>query len=197
MWSRALPVITLLLIATSDFARADAELHLHFTALQRILAEQVFTQDGRKYVRGNPVSKCNFAYLENPRIAEEQGRLRIQARFSGRTAANVFGKCIGLGDSFDVTILASPVYRQGAIALQGVQVNTGGRDSFYIRRVRSAMAVSLARDFTYGIQEDARRIFEQKRENSYKPELASFYVPRMRVSPEAIVLTVDFRLAVK
>ena len=44
------------------------ELHLQFAALERMLAEQVFTQEGRRYVRGTKQSKCNFAYLEKPQV---------------------------------------------------------------------------------------------------------------------------------
>jgi hypothetical protein len=42
------------------------ELHIQFAALERMLNEQLFTQDGRKYVHGSAAAKCNFADLEKP-----------------------------------------------------------------------------------------------------------------------------------
>ena len=50
-----------------------ADIELRFDALERIIAEQVFTQDGRKYVRGTPATKCQFAYLEKPHIGSADG----------------------------------------------------------------------------------------------------------------------------
>ena len=51
-----------------------------------MLAEQVFTQEGRRYVRGTKAAKCNYAYLEKPQMRGENGLLRIKANFSGRSA---------------------------------------------------------------------------------------------------------------
>src|SRR5271166_4015445 len=102
----------LFFLALPSFA---AELELRYAALERIIAEQLFTQEGRHYVRGNRAARCQFAYLEAPKIGSEDGRLRVTARFSGRTALDLFGRCAGLGDSFDLTITAVPIPRNGAI----------------------------------------------------------------------------------
>src|SRR5579863_7665074 len=101
-----------------------ANLELRYGALERLIAEQLFTQDGRRYVRGDAKAHCQYAYLEAPHISSSgaDGRLKINAKFSGRSAMNVFGKCMGMGDSFDLTILASPVVRKGAIGMDNVQV---------------------------------------------------------------------------
>ena len=123
------------------------ELHLQFAALERMLSEQVFTQEGRRYVKGSRENKCNFAYLAQPRVRGENGLLRMKARFSGRSTLNVAGLCVGMGDAFDVVIFALPVYKNGAIGLQEVKVTSDGKTGFYIRRVCSAMEASLARDF--------------------------------------------------
>src|SRR5690242_3426467 len=94
-----------------------ANLELRYGALERLIAEQMFTQEGRRYVRGTPGARCQFAYLEAPHIGAAEGpagRLRLDARFSGRSAMDLFRRCIGMGDSFDLTIQASPVVRKGA-----------------------------------------------------------------------------------
>ena len=53
----------------------------------------------------------------------------MSARFSGRTAFDVFGGCVGLGDSFDLAIVAAPVVRGGAIGFKDVKVSTT-KDSY-------------------------------------------------------------------
>ena len=183
----------LFLLAIPSFA---AEIELRFDALERIISEQVFTQDGRKYVRGTPKTKCQFAYLEAPRIGSDNGLLRVSARFSGRTALDVLGGCVGLGDSFDLQITAAPIVRNGAIGFKNVKV-TATKDSFYIRRVKSALMQAFAKDIKIDVKDQARKIFEQAREGaSYKAEMSSFDLGEVRVTPDSLVLVVEFRLVV-
>ncbi|HLX46416.1 MAG TPA: hypothetical protein VKR43_23375 [Bryobacteraceae bacterium] len=172
-----------------------SELELRFTALEHILADQLFTQEGRHYVRGNRTTKCQFAYLESPRIDNDNGKLRIAARFSGRSALDLFGGCVGLGDSFNLTITATPIPRKDAIALSDVKI-TATKDNYYIRRVRQAMSQSMARDFKLEIRDQARRLLEQAHEG-YKQELASFTLTEIRLTPDSLILAIDFRLLVK
>ena len=173
-----------------------AEIELRFDSLERIIAEQVFTQEGRKYVKGTPKTKCQFAFLEKPHIGADNGLLRVSARFSGRTALDVFGGCIGLGDSFDLALAAAPVVRSGAMGFKDVKVTTT-KDSYYIRRVKAALMQAFAKDVKIEVKDEARKIVEQTREGaSFKPELASFELTEVRVKPDALVLVVDFRLIV-
>jgi hypothetical protein len=72
------------------------------------------------------------------------------------------------------------------------------RDSYYIRRVRSALTQSFSKDFKIEVRDQAKKLLEQPRENSvYKQELTDFDLSAVRVTPEALVLEVEFRLVVK
>jgi hypothetical protein len=175
-----------------------AELELHFSAIQNILAQQHFTEDGRRYVRGSSNAKCDYAYLEDPKVSGQDGRITVRARFTGRTAKGIFGRCIGLGDSFDVLITASPYYSGGSIGLKEVKVDSLGRDGYYIRRVRQAMGGAIEKSFRYGLYDDAKRILEEKRPQApFRQELKSLDVSRIQVTKNALVLTLEFALAVK
>ena len=174
------------------------ELVIEYPALQRILARQMFTQDGRKYVRGSQRDRCDFAYLEHPVIGADQDRLRVRAHFSGQTAANLFGHCVGMGDAFDVNITAAPYVHDGMIAFQNVRVDSVDRDGFYIRRVRAAMVHTLSTQFQYRIVDEVRRIVEEKHADSaYVQHLSQFRVSQIRVTQQALVLTLDFTLSVQ
>lgn len=163
-----------------------------------MLAEQVFTQEGRRYVRGDKSNRCNFAYLESPRVGAESGKLRIRARFSGRSSVNMLGQCVGLGDAFHVVIDARPQYKSGTIRLTDVIASSDGKTGFYIRRVCAALQASLTRDFAYPIENTARDLLENTgAQPGYKRELRNFNVPEIRVTPDAVVLVLDFQLAVK
>jgi hypothetical protein len=186
-----------LLLAMAVSAPA-MELHIQFGALERMLTEQVFTQDGRRYVHGSKSAKCNFAYLEKPQIRENAGLLQIKARFTGRSALNVVGQCVGLGDAFDVVVTAIPIYRNGALGLQQVKVTSEGKTGYYIRRVCESMEASLTRDFKYPLEEQAKRMLEDPAaQPGYKRELRKLTVPDIRVTNDSLVLQVDFELTVK
>jgi hypothetical protein len=193
MRAQAAGIFLSLVAVVPSFA---ADIELRFDTLDRVIAEQVFTQDGRKYVRGTPATRCQFAYLEKPHIGADNGLLRVSAQFSGRTAFDVLGGCIGLGDSFDLTIVAAPVVRNGAMGFKDVRVTTT-KDSYYIRRVRAALTQSFAKDVKIEVKDQARKILEQTHEGApYKAEMASFDLTEVRVTADALVLVVEFRLVV-
>ena len=192
-----LPAIFALLSALA-FPAFSADLEIRYSALERIVAAQMFTQEGRRYVKGNQSAKCEFAYLEAPKLSASGDRLQVAARFSGRSAMDLFSRCVGMGDSFPVTITAVPVPRQGAIAFQDAQVSTP-KDSYYIRRVRSAMARTFDKDFRIEIRDQARRLLEQPASagSVYQQELKDLDLNAIRVTQDALVLVVDFKLVVK
>jgi hypothetical protein len=190
-------VFTLALLSAGSAVTA-ADLELRYGALERIIADQMFTQDGRRYVRGSAAAKCQYAYLEHPRLSADDARLRVTARFSGRSALDLLGRCVGLGDSFDLTITATPVARNGAIAFQDASVSTA-KDSYYIRRVRQALTRSFAKDFKVEVRDQARRLLESTNQSGgpYQRELSSFELNAVHVASEALVLEVEFKLVVK
>ena len=185
------------LMAAASAAHA-VEIRIQFGALERMLAEQVFTQEGRRYVRGAKTDKCNFAYLEKPEVKSDGTRLRMRAHFTGRSSLNLIGQCVGLGDAFDAVITALPVYRNGTIGLQEVKVVSGGKTSFYIRKVCAAMEASLTRDFKYPLEQSAQALLESPGASpQYKREVRKFNVPEIHVAEDALVLAVDFEMTIK
>ena len=162
-----------------------------------MLTEQVFSQEGRRYVHGSKADKCNFAYLEKPQVRGQGAFLLIKAHFTGRSALNFAGQCVGLGDAFDVVITALPIYKGGTIGLQEVKVTSAGKTGYYIRKVCEAMQASLARDFKYPLQSESQKMLEANAQAGYQREVRKFTVPDIRVSSDALVLQVDFELTVK
>jgi hypothetical protein len=217
-----------------------ADLEVRYAALERLIGEQLFTQDGRRYVKGTPDARCEYAYLEAPHLSAgaavgggagaavgggagaaaggsagaaaggsagagagggaadaPNGRLKITAKFSGRSALGMLGRCVGMGDSFDVTIVASPVARKGVIAMDDVRISTV-KDSYYIRRVRAALTDSFSKEFRIDLRNQAKKLLEQPAgDSTYSRELSDFDLSAVRVTPEALVLVVEFKLVVK
>ncbi len=190
------PLLPLLVLA--PLVCRAAEIRITFPVVQRLLAEQVFTQEGRKYVQGDRSRRCDFAYLESPSVGEWNGQLIIKARFSGRKAFDVLGRCVGLGDAFDLTVAATPVVKHGVLALNDVQVDSGGKDSFYIRRVRTALRESLEKQFGLDVAARARELLEQKDPKAgYLRQVGNFEFRQVKVARDAITLDIDFIVTVR
>lgn len=95
-------------------------------------------------------------------------------------------------------ITALPYYRRNAIGLRDVRVESRGRNGYCVRRVCAALADSLRKQFEYRMVEDAKRLLEQRSEQSpYRQELIAISVPAIRVAPDALVVTLEFTAAVK
>jgi hypothetical protein len=188
--------VALLLLSVPALA---VEIDVSFEALQKIIGTQMFTEDGRRYVRGSKAARCNFAYLENPRIAGAGDKLRVQAKFSGRSAVDMFGKCVGLGDSFDLTIYATPYTNQGTVLFKDVNVDANGRRGFYLDRVVNNVQKTFASTFKLSVDEEAKRLldFPQAPPGSLSRKVEGFKLEGIRVSKDAVVLQVDFHVYVK
>ena len=76
--------------------------------------------------------------------------------------------------------------------------SSDGKTGFYIRRVCAALEASLARDFAYPLETTARDLLENAgAQPGYKREMRKFNVPEIRIAQDAVVLVLDFELAVK
>ena len=109
-------------------------------------------------------------------------------------------RCVGLGDSFDLTITAIAGSAQGRHRHEGRARSPPCKDSYYIRRVRAALHAEHLRRISRSTSAiRPRKLLEQPREDSplYKQELADFDLGEVRVTPEALVLEVEFKLVVK
>ncbi len=188
----------LVLVLAAWPVMAQVELHLTFGVLQKVIGQQVFTEDGRKYVKGSKEKRCSFAYLENPRVGEADGRLVVRARFSGRSALNVLGQCVGLGDSFEVVVRMSPYAEKSILRLREVEVVSDGKRGVYARAVCKGLAETIPRVLVYDFGPDFKRALEAENPGvPFKKTVDDLVVQGMRVSKEALVLQLGLKLTLR
>jgi hypothetical protein len=82
--------------------------------------------------------------------------------------------------------------------MRDVIVTADNADGFFARRVCSAMAATLERDFKYPLGELARHAMEDPAAlPGYPRELHEFRITDMRVSKDALDVALDFELTIK
>ena len=149
----------LLVLAAALPALAQVELLVTFGVLQKAIAAQV---------------------LENPRLSEADGRLVVRAKFRGRSAMNVLGQCVGLGDSFDVVIRMTRYADKSILRLRDIEAVSDGKRGLYPPR-----CLQTARS-------DHPRVFRPGQ--SFRKPVDDPSVQALRVSKEALVLQLGLTL---
>jgi hypothetical protein len=179
-------------------AHAQSEFRLPFDVLEHILATQAFTPDGRLYLRGNSSAVCNYAYLQDPKLSSVDGKLKLNARFSGRSAINFFGQCVGFGNTFGLTILSTPYYKDGSLRFRDVSASCEAY-GIYARAACLSIARSLEVDFRHDLRTAAERLLEGSCAGKppYRTTLEAFNVTAIRVTNDGVILSLELGLALK
>jgi hypothetical protein len=175
------------------------ELEIRFPILERNLSKELFTQDGKRYVKGTPQSKCNFAYLANPQFGSRDGKLWIRAKFTGRSSLDVFGKCVGFGDSFDFEVLSNLTTKDGTLLLADPTVKVlKAKDSYYSRQVEKALQRSIGDAVKYPIREEIRKLLAAASAASpYRVTIGKVEIRQMTILKDSLLLDVDTRFVVE
>jgi len=186
-------LLTLLLILLSAI-----EIEIRFPLLERQLAQQLFTQDGRRYVKGSPKSRCNFAYLAEPRFSAVDGQLRIQARFTGKSSVDLLGKCVGFSDSFEFEVLSGITTAKGVLQLHQPHVKLLSRDSFYSRQVAKALQSSITNAIRYPIRDEIQKLLAAGSSGSpYRVTIPKVEIRSVTILKDSLLVDVDTRFVVE
>ena len=107
-----------------------SELVFSHGAVARGLYDALMVSDGRWFVQGESQEDCSHAFLQDPRVDAVGERLRITFLFSGRAAAPVGGRCVGAGDTFDITVTGVPTFAEGELLLADPKIDAPDRKLF-------------------------------------------------------------------
>lgn len=174
------------------------EMEIRFPLLEKQLAQQLFSQDGKRYVRGNPTSKCNFAYLAEPHFGSKDGKLQITARFTGRSSMDLFGRCLGFGDSFLFEVLSDLTTKDGNLLLQRPSIKGLSKDTFYTRQVLRALLNSIGDAIRFPIRDELRKLLTAGSTSSpYKITISKLEIRGIQILSDALLVDVDTRFLVQ
>jgi hypothetical protein len=81
-----------------------ATLTLGIATVQKLVAEQLFSEQGRWYL----LKGTCYAYLESPRTWLAQGRIVIEAHLSAQLGVEMQGGCVGSGFASKVVMSGRP-----------------------------------------------------------------------------------------
>jgi hypothetical protein len=106
------------LATVTSFATAASDLSLGPNSIQKIVAEQLFNQEGRWYLVDN--GPC-YAFFDHPKTHLTDGRLILNAHLSARIGLQLGSNCAGTDIASNVTISARPVGKGSSLTLEDIR----------------------------------------------------------------------------
>lgn len=96
-----------------------AEIVLEQTAVQKLIEQSLFKDNGRYYVNRGTCA----AYLETPTVSLRDGRILIRSHMSGRFGAAVSGNCVGVGLASWTVVSGAPSAQGEVVRLTGIRLD--------------------------------------------------------------------------
>ena len=141
----------------------------------------------------------HYAYLESPRATARNGRIFMTVGLHARKATEVFGNCVGPGDSRDITFSALPFFDNGVLGLKDIQVeivsglNFPGAENL----IRAFVKESIPSTFRYDFRSDVQNaIAAAGAPQGVRPGLAEFTVRAIRADANLNCMQFDFVFSV-
>jgi hypothetical protein len=175
-----------------------AEIMVRADALQRLVEQRMFATTNRKlWLKGNEKSGCNYAWLESPQVALQNGRFLLTARLSAKVAALPFpGACVGPMIRREILIVGNPFVQDGSLGVKDISMSElkdldGAIADLVFRFARGR----FPREFRYDILRDLRGSIARMGETEgLQLDLNQFQFSNVRVEDRAIVINCDFKM---
>ncbi len=172
-----------------------ATIEIQFSAIEKTLNANVFTQGGRYYLEGGPNSKCSYALLENLKLFKKGDRLAARLHFSGKKGTMVAGKCIGGGTTSDIEISGRPYFRNGVVGLEDFRIDRMTNLGLFSGLARGYLQDRFSHHFSFPLTDFLRR--DLGRNNNNLPvqiTLVDLQINGITVNHDRLVLAPEFHI---
>ena len=179
-----LALIALTLVATPT--HSAMRLDIAYSALLKMLYQQIYRQQGRAYMQGGPGSPCTYAYLDQPRVNSQSQRLVLTSQFVGRAAVAMSNGCLGTDESqMRVSISGVPQYQNGVIVLADPRIAVP--EGPYADLIRNYFAATLAPLLRFPLLAEVRsQLLQANSQTPYQFDLRQFDIPSITVHPDRL-----------
>jgi hypothetical protein len=175
---------------------AAGEITLSYPAVERAVWATMLSQQGRYYMEGGPGDTCRYAFVQEPKVSAEAGRLAVSFLFSGRAGATVAGRCVGPGDTLRITASGAPTYEAGEIRLAGLQLTAA--DSAYFKLVAPVIQAALEKRLSYPLRSDLEHgLAAASAGGPFRLKLSALDVRGLRAETDRLVVSYDASLAIE
>ena len=111
---------------------------------------------------------------------------------------DLFGRCLGFGDSFLFEVLSDLTTKDGNLLLQRPSIKGLSKDTFYTRQVLRALLKSIGDAIRFPIRDELRKLLTAGSNASpYKITISKLEIRGIQILSDALLVDVDTRFLVE
>lgn len=161
----ALGLLAVVVAGAAAAAGSLSELTIHNTAIQKMLMNELFIDEGRYHLL--PTTACQYAYVDSPVVTLSQGRVRIRARVSGKISMEVGDQCVGTrSDVVQVAVSARPAFSGEKLVLTDIRVDEISNEGYRVL-LQQFLASAIPRAIEIDVRQGLQRILAD-RQSTYE-----------------------------
>ena len=168
-----------------------AEIVLERPAVEKLLAQAVFTSQGRYELLRGP---C-FAYLDQPGVALHGGRLRIRSHLSARLGVVDGRSCLGIAIASWTEVSGRPVARGGSVVLADLRIDNVDNPNLRLL-LESGLLQALPRAIELDVLKAVRGMLRDKG-GQFDADVEAFAIDSVVTADDRMSIRFDFKLVAK
>lgn len=170
---------------------AAAEIVLEHSAVDKLVAQTVFSNNGRyDLVKG----ACS-AYLDRPSVAIEGGRIRIRSHLTARVGVVDGRSCVGVSIASWTVASGKPVARGGSVVLTDLRIDQVDDPNLRLL-VESGLLAALPRAIELDVRQAVRGML-QGNSGQFQADVDTFAIDSVVAADDRLSIRFDFRLVAK
>jgi hypothetical protein len=175
----------------SGFPARGAEIVLERTAVDRLVRQSLFTDQGRYYLQRG---QC-YAYLHDPVVSLAGGRVVLNANLTSYLGVMVGTQCVGVPLSSKVVLSGKPVQQGGIVRLADLSI-----DNISDQATRALVQQVVLPRFPQAVEIDvaaALRSMLKQPNIPYTSDLERLDISNISAEGDRLGVTFDFKLNAK
>ncbi|WP_431258425.1 hypothetical protein ACQ86G_28600 [Roseateles chitinivorans] len=165
-----------------------AEIVLEQSAVQSLLIEGLFKEEGRLYLQKGA---C-YAYLEDPKVSLQNGRVVIRVHLSSKLGVPSGRDCLGVALASGATVSAAPVAQGHVVRLTEIRV-----DEVEDPNTRNLLNLGLAPALPGAVEFDVKQAVEEMLKGSgsrLQGEVQALKIDAVKAGDNKLSIDFDFKL---
>jgi hypothetical protein len=181
---------TLMAVAVSSTATAHgAEIVLEQSAVQKLVVESLFKDNGRYYIQRGACS----AYLDNPAVTLTGGRVVIRSHLSARLGMDLGDSCAGVDLVSWATVSGEPSAQGTTVRLANIRIEDVGDANTRIV-LNSGLVPTLPGAVELDVLKAVRSML-QGAGSQLQVEVQALTIESVRVADNKLSVRFDFKVA--
>jgi hypothetical protein len=177
--------------AAMTVSAAAAEIVLEHSAVDKLLAQTMFTNNGRHDLMKGPCS----AYLDRPSVVIEGGRIRIRSHLTARVGVVDGRSCVGLAIASWTVASGRPVARGASVVLTDLRIDQVDDPNLRLL-VESGLLAALPRAIELDMRQAVRGML-QNNSGQFQAEVDTLTIDSVVAADDRLSIRFDFRLVAK